>query len=148
MKRSRLKLFKTTSLTISLIAIILIVVSIGVVAYIGVTDLSSSVTHTVNSGSAYESLNQIKADYGNLSKQYDELDKQLGTKPDIEVKSQFNTGKIKLSEVNQSITEIEGDISKGESEENINKQLDQAKEELKSARETYSQLTQSGKSSY
>ena len=104
MKRSRLKLFKTTSLTISLIAIILIVVSIGVVAYIGVTDLSSSVTHTVNSGSAYESLNQIKADYGNLSKQYDELDKQLGTKPDIEVKSQFNTGKIKLSEVNQSIT--------------------------------------------
>ena len=148
MKRSRLKLFKTTSLTISLIAIILIVVSIGVVAYIGVTDLSSSVTHTVNSGSAYESLNQIKADYGNLSKQYDELDKQLGTKPDIEAKSQFNTGKIKLSEVNQSITEIEGDISKGESEENINKQLDQAKEELKSARETYSQLTQSGKSSY
>ena len=54
MKKSRLRLFKTTSLTISLIGIILILLTIGVVGYIIVTDVTNSVSTTVNSGSAYD----------------------------------------------------------------------------------------------
>ena len=63
MKRSRLKLFKTTSLTISLIGVILILITIGVIAYIGVSTLTNSVSTTVSSGSAYDQLNQVKSEY-------------------------------------------------------------------------------------
>ena len=108
MKRSRLKLFKTTSLTISLIAILLIILSIGIAAYIGVSDVSDSVTNKVSNGASYDSLNQIKSDYSNLSKQYDTID---------------------------------SDISKGESEDIVNEEINKAKDELKQAHDIYNQIT-------
>lgn len=143
MKRSRLKLFKTTSLTISLIAVLLILVSIGIVAYIGVSDVSNSVSNTVSNGASYDSLNQLKSSYANLSKQYQALDDKLGNRPDVNVKSTFNNGKLKLSELNQSIGSIESDISKGESDEVINAEIKDANEQLREATDIYNQLTSS-----
>ncbi|WP_304122950.1 hypothetical protein [Methanosphaera cuniculi] len=140
MKRSRLKLFKTTSLTISLIAILLIILSIGIAAYIGVSDVSNSVTNKVSNGASYDSLNQIKSDYSNLSKQYDTLDKQLGSSPDVNVKSTFNNGVVKLSEANHTIESIDSDISKGESEDIVNEEINKAKDELKQAHDIYNQI--------
>ncbi|WP_455646195.1 hypothetical protein [Methanosphaera sp.] len=143
MKRSRLKLFKTTSLTISLIGIILILLTLFVMGYVFVSGVTNSVSTTVNSGASYDDLNQLKAEYNNLSQKYTSLNQQLGTTPDANTKTTFNNGKIKLSELNQTLTELESDIDKGTSDQAINNKISQAKEELKEAEGIYNNITAS-----
>ncbi len=140
MKKSRLKLFKTTSLTISLIGVLLILLTIGVIGYIAVSGLSNSVSTTVSSGSAYDQLDQVKTQYDEINKKYTDLNKKLGTDPDPSIKTTFNTGKVKLSECNQMLTSIQNDINNGKSEEDIQNKLNQTKNLIKEANDIYSQI--------
>lgn len=141
MRKSRLKLFKTTSLTISLIGIILVLITVGVVGYVVVTEVTDSVSTTVNSGSAYDNLTQLRSEYNNLSQKYSALEQQLGTNADNDVKTTFNEGKLKLSELNESIGSIESDINKGASEETIQNEIKQARDDIKESEEVYNNLT-------
>ncbi len=140
MKKSRLKLFKTTSLTISLIGVLLILLTIGVIGYIAVSGLSNSVSTTVSSGSAYDQLDQVKTQYDEINKKYTDLNKKLGTDPDPSIKTNFNIGKVKLSECNQMLTSIQNDINNGKSEEDIQNKLNQTKNLIKEANDIYSQI--------
>ena len=141
MKKSRLKLFKTTSLTISLIGVILILLTIGVIGYITVSGLSDSVSTTVSSGSSYDQLDQVKSQFTDINNRYTELEKKLGTDPDAGVKTTFNTGKVKLSEINQTLTSIQSDINNGKSETDIQKKLNKTKTDLNEVNEIYNQIT-------
>ncbi len=140
MKRSRLKLFKTTSLTISVIGVLLILLTIGVIGYVTVSGLSNSVSTTVSSGSAYDQLDQVKTQYDETNNKYAELNKKLGTNPDPGVKTTYNTGKVKLSECNQLIISLQSDINSGKPDEDIQNKLNQTKNKLKEADDIYSQL--------
>lgn len=140
MKRSRLKLFKTTSLTISVIGVLLILLTIGVIGYVTVSGLSNSVSTTVSSGSAYDQLDQVKTQYDETNNKYTELNKKLGTNPDPGVKTTYNTGKVKLSECNQLIISLQSDINSGKPDEDIQNKLNQTKNKLKEANDIYSQL--------
>ena len=140
MKRSRLKLFKTTSLTISLLGVILILLTIGVIGYVAVSGLSDTVSTTVSSGSAYDQLDQVKSQYNDINSKYIQLDKKLGTDPDAGVKTTFNTGKVKLSEINQTLTSIQSDINNGKSEADVQKKLNQTKNDLNEVNEIYNQI--------
>lgn len=143
MRKSRLKLFKTTSLTISLIGIILILLTIGVIGYILVTDVTNSVSSTVNSGSAYDNLTQLKSEYNNLSQKYSALNQELGIHAENEVKTNFNEGKLKLEELNQTIASIQSDINKGAPDKTIQNEINQAREDIKEAEEVYNNVTSS-----
>jgi len=141
MKRSRLKLFKTTSLTISLIGVILILITIGVVAYIGVSGLTNSVSTSVSSGAEYDQLNQIKSQYNNVSESYLSLSNQVTQSKDKNLKTTYNNGKLKLSEANTTINSIENDIHNGKSEDVIKSKIDSVNEDLNFVKETYSNIT-------
>lgn len=145
MKRSRLKLFKTTSLTISLIGIILILISIGVIAYIGVSGLTNSVSTTVNSGSSYDQLNQLKSEYSNVSEQYLSISDKVATSSDQNLKTRYNEGKIKLSEANTTLSTIESMINNGKPDDEIQAQVKSAKENLEYVKSNYSNLTTTSK---
>lgn len=140
MKKSRLKLFKTTSLTISLLGVILILLTIGVIGYVAVSGLSDTVSTTVSSGSSYDQLDQVKSQYNDINSKYIQLDKKLGTDPDADVKTTFNTGKVKLSEINQTLTSIQSDINNGKSEADVQKKLNQTKKDLNEVNEIYNQI--------
>lgn len=140
MKRSRLKLFKTTSLTISLLGVILILLTVGVIAYIAVSGFTNSVSSTVSSGSSYDQLDQLKSEYHNVSVKYGELNQKLGTSPDSAVKTQYNNGKIKLSEVNGSLASIQNDINNGKTEGEIQNKMNQTRSDLKEVEDIYNQL--------
>ncbi|MCD7781235.1 MAG: hypothetical protein LUG89_00835 [Methanosphaera sp.] len=141
MKRSRLRLFRTTSLTISLLAVILLLITVFVIAYMGVASVTDTVTTTVDSGSSYDQLNQIKSHYNNLTSQYDDLNERLGTSPDTTTKTTFNEGKIKLSEANQTIAEIESSINNGESQDDINDLISTANSQLEEAEGVYNNIS-------
>lgn len=140
MKKSRLKLFKTTSLTISLLGVILILLTVGVIGYVAVSSLSDSVSTTVNSGSSYDQLDQVREQYNEINNKYTELGKKLGTDPDPTVKTTYNKGKVKLDEIGQSLSAIQNDISTGQSETDIQVKLNQTKEQIKEANEIYNQI--------
>ncbi|MDO5824793.1 MAG: hypothetical protein BZ137_04030 [Methanosphaera sp. rholeuAM130] len=141
MKRSRLKLFKTTSLTISLIGVILILITIGVVAYIAVSGLTNTVSTSVSSGAEYDQLNQLKNQYNNISQNYMSISDQVTQSKDKNLKTTYNNGKLKLSEANTTITSIENDINNGKSEDVIKSKINSANEDLKFVQETYSNIT-------
>ncbi len=140
MKKSRLKLFKTTSLTISLIGVILILLTIGVLGYVIVSGVSDTVSTTVSSGSSYDQLDQVKSQYNTIKDKYDALDKKLGTNPDATVKTTFNTGKIKLTEIQQLLSSVQSDINNGESDADIQKKLNQTTDKIKEANDIYNQI--------
>ena len=140
MKKSRLKLFKTTSLTISLIGVILILLTIGVLGYVVVSGVSDTVSTTVSSGSSYDQLDQVKSQYNTIKDKYDALDKKLGTNPDATVKTTFNTGKIKLTEIQQLLSSVQSDINNGVPEADIQKKLNQTTDKIKEANDIYNQI--------
>lgn len=143
MKRSRLKLFKTTSLTISLLGVILILITIGVIAYIAVSGLTNSVSSTVNSGASYDELNQLKSQYVNVSQQYSSINNDVIASEDQNLKMIYNNGKLKLSQINTTLSSIETDIHNQKSDSEIKPKIDSVKENLKYVRETYSNITTS-----
>ena len=140
MKRSRLKLFKTTSLTISVIGVILILLTIGVIGYVAVSGLSDSVSTTVSSGSAYDQLDQLKTQYNDINNKYTELGKKLGTNPNPDVKTTYNIGKVKLSEISQSLASLQNDISNGEVDSKIQQKMNKTQSQIKEANDIYDQI--------
>lgn len=141
MKRSRLKLFKTTSLTISLIGVILILITIGVIAYIAVSGLTNTVSTSVSSGAEYDQLNQLKSQYNNVSETYMSISNQVTQSKDKGLKTTYNNGKLKLSEANTTLNSIENDINNGKSEDVIKSKINSVNEDLKFVQDTYSNIT-------
>ena len=140
MKRSRLKLFKTTSLTFSLIGIILILFTAGVFIYMGVTGVTSSISSTVDNSGSYDDLSVVKAQYANVSSKYDSIKSAMSDSKDYGKKDTYNNGRLKLSEVNGLITEIEGDISRNQPKDQVNAKINQAKQLINEADEIYTSL--------
>lgn len=56
MKKSRLNLFKSTSMMISILGIVMIIVTIIVAAYIGFSLVSSNLSGGISSGTQYDEL--------------------------------------------------------------------------------------------
>ena len=54
MRKSRLSLFKSTSMLISVVGIIMIISTIIVVAYVGYSMVSSDITNEISSGTQYD----------------------------------------------------------------------------------------------
>ena len=61
MRKSRLNLFKSTSMLISVVGIIMIISTIVVVAYVGFSIVSSRITNQNSSGNQYDELEQLKS---------------------------------------------------------------------------------------
>ncbi|WP_432703735.1 hypothetical protein ACRERI_08725 [Methanothermobacter thermautotrophicus] len=61
MKRSRINLFKLTSMTISVLGVLLIIGTILVFAYIGVDTISDAISGSVNRGRSTMNLQGFRA---------------------------------------------------------------------------------------
>ena len=139
MKRSRLKLFKTTSLTISLLGVILILITIGVIAYIGVASLTNTVSDTVSSGASYDQLTSLQSQYSNTSDKYLSLNEQIISSNDNNLKLRYNEGKLKLSKVNTTIYSLE--TNNELTEEEVNEKINSIQQNLKEVNELYNEFT-------
>ncbi len=73
MRKSRLSLFKSTSMMISVVGIIMVISTIIVVAYVGYSMVSSNITNEISSGTQYDELAELKAEYDNLSVKFNSV---------------------------------------------------------------------------
>ncbi|MDD1763319.1 MAG: hypothetical protein LUQ70_01220, partial [Methanobacteriaceae archaeon] len=96
MKRSRLNLFKATSMTISVLGVLMIIVTIGIIAYLGFQSLSSFISTDASSGSTYDDLTTLKSDYSNLKAQYDSTKTAVDKSGNKDLKTAFVNAELEL----------------------------------------------------
>ncbi|MBE6497759.1 MAG: hypothetical protein E7Z81_05730 [Methanobrevibacter sp.] len=139
MRKSRLSLFKSTSMLISVVGIIMVISTIIVVAYVGYSMVSSGITNEISSGTQYDELADLKASYSNLSVKFDSIKSTYysGSTDDIKV---YNDAKIELSRANSAIENVQSALDAGKPSNEVDSRIDFAKQKLQTANDAYNSL--------
>lgn len=141
MKRSRLNMFKATSMTISLLGIIMIIVTIGLFVYFAVSGVSSKVSSNVDSGSAYDQLSALKSSYSSLSAQFDTVKKKISSRGSKKAKKDMYNTQIELVKTNSAIGDVESALSSNLPADEVNNRIKIATDQLKAAQSSVTTLS-------
>ena len=139
MRKSRLSIFKSTSMLISVVGIIMIISTIIVVAYVGYSMVSEGITDEISSGTQYDELAELKSSYSNLSAKFESVKSTYyaGGANDIKV---YNDAKLELSRANSAIENVQSALDAGKPSNEVDSRIDFAKKELQSANDAYNKL--------
>ena len=140
MRKSKLSLFKSTSMLISVVGIIMIVSTIIVAAYVGYSMVSSGITNEISSGTQLDELAELKASYNNLSVKFDSIKSTYYTGSTEDVQK-YNDAKLELSRAGTAISNVESGLNgQGIPSNEVDSRIQFAKEKLKVANEAYNNL--------
>ncbi|WP_407453680.1 hypothetical protein [Methanobrevibacter sp.] len=139
MRKSRLSLFKSTSMMISVVGIIMIILTVIVVAYVGYSIVSSDITNDISSGTQYDELAELKAQYDNLSVKFDNVKSTYYSSGPDEVKK-YNDAKIELSRAKSAIENVQSALDAGKPSNDADSRIAFAKEKLEIANNAYNNL--------
>ena len=139
MRKSRLSLFKSTSMLISVVGIIMIIATIIVVAYVGYSIVSTGITSEISSGTQYDELAELKNKYNNLSVKFDSIKSTYyaGGADDVKV---YNEAKLELTRANSAIENVQSALDAGKPSNEVDSRIEFAKEKLKTASGAYKSL--------
>ena len=141
MRKSRLNLFKSTSMLISVLGVIMIVATVAAIAYVGFSVVSSSLTGGISSGTQYDQLAELKNNYSNLEVQYNETGNKIYMMDNITLEREFVNAQVELVRVKNEISDVESALSMGKQASEVDKRLQLAKDDLKIAQEAYNSLS-------
>ena len=139
MKKSRLNLFKSTSMLISVVGIIMIIATIIVVAYVGFSIVNESITDEISSGNQYDDLATLKSQYGDLESKFNSVKSTYysGTQDDIQ---KYNDARLELSRASSAIDNVQSALDSNKPSNEVDSRIEFAKEKLASARQAYENL--------
>lgn len=141
MKKSRLSLFKSTSMLISVLGVIMIIATVAAVAYVGFSVVSSSLTGGISSGTQYDQLAELKTNYSNLEVQYNETGNKIYMMNNITLEREYVNAQVELVRVKNDISDVESALSMSKPASEVDKRLQLAKDDLKIAQEAYNSLS-------
>ncbi len=139
MRKSRLSLFKSTSMMISVVGIIMIISTIIVVAYVGYSMVSSGITNEISSGTQYDELADLKAEYDNLAVKFDSIKSTYYAGGADQVKV-YNDAKLELTRANSAIENVQSALDAGKPSNDVDSRIEFAKEKIKTAQNAYNSL--------
>ncbi|MEE1156446.1 MAG: hypothetical protein U0K80_03440 [Methanobrevibacter sp.] len=139
MRKSRLRLFKSTSMLISVVGIIMIIATIIVVAYVGFSVVNESITDEISSGNQYDDLANLKSQYGDLQSKFDSVKSTYysGTTKDIQ---KYNDARLELSRASSAIDNVQSALDANKPSNEVDSRIEFAKEKLANARQAYENL--------
>lgn len=140
MKRSRLSLFRATSMSLSVFGVIMIIATVLVFGYIGVDSISSSVSSGVDNGAAYDELALLNSEYQSLSADYSTLKENIYNEDNDDKMKAFLDAEMELVNAKSAIEDAESALTIGKSTDEINERLKEAKKQLKVAKQKYSDV--------
>ncbi|MBE6512417.1 MAG: hypothetical protein E7Z75_04655 [Methanobrevibacter olleyae] len=141
MRKSRLGLFKSTSMLISVLGVIMIIATVAAVAYVGFSVVSSSLTGGISSGTQYDQLAELKTNFSNLEVQYNETGNKIYMMNNITLEREYVNAQVELVRVKNDISDVESALSMGKPASEVDKRLKLAKDDLKIAQEAYNSLS-------
>ncbi|RBQ23079.1 hypothetical protein ALNOE001_12040 [Candidatus Methanobinarius endosymbioticus] len=140
MKKSRLSLFKSTSMLISVLGVLMIVSSMIVAAYIGFNVISSEISSEISSGSQYEILNSLKANYTELKAKFNSTKPTIFTGSNKTKEKQYIDAELELLRADSAISDVESVLNSGKPSSDVDARIKTAKEKLSIASKAYNEL--------
>ncbi|MBC7101066.1 MAG: hypothetical protein H5T40_05530 [Methanobacteriales archaeon] len=140
MRRSRLRLFKWTSMTISLLGVLMIIATVLVLLYIGVERISSTISTNVDKGSLYDEFAQLQKEYQDLKIDYESTKKVIYGMGDKDLMEKYVNAEIKLVEAKSALDDVESALSTNKPIPEIKNRLQTANLKLKEARDSLASL--------
>ncbi|SDA51144.1 hypothetical protein [Methanobrevibacter millerae] len=139
MRKSRLSLFKSTSMLISVVGIIMIIATIIVVAYVGFSIVNESITDEISSGNQYDELADLKSQYGDLESKFDSVKSTYyaGSSDDIQ---KYNDARLELTRAASAVDNVASALDAGKPSNEVDSRIDFAKDKLQVARQAYENL--------
>ena len=141
MKKSRLSLFKSTSMLISVLGVIMIIATVAAVAYVGFSVVSSSLTGGISSGTQYDQLAELKTNCTALEAQFNDTGNKIYAMDNITLEREYVNAQVELVRVQNDLNDVESALSMGKSASEVDKRLQQTREDLKIAQEAYNSLS-------
>jgi len=140
LRRSRLNLFKATSMTISLLGIIMILVTIGIGGYLLFQALSSTISTDVGSGTSYDKVAQLKAEYNSLNSQFSETKLAIDKLNNKNATADYDQAELELISAQSDITDADSAITAKKSSDEINSRIQTAQKQLEVASQALKDL--------
>ena len=141
MRKSRLSLFKSTSMLISVLGVFMIVSTILVVAYIGFSVLSSGITTEVSSGSQYDELAALKSNYTDLEAKFNITKQSIFGKSNKAKEREYIKAELELKRAESAISDVESALKSGKHTANeVDTRIKTAKEQLSIALQAHNNL--------
>ncbi|EKQ52465.1 MAG: hypothetical protein B655_1836 [Methanobacterium sp. Maddingley MBC34] len=134
MKRSRLRMFKATSMTISVMGVLMIVATVAILAYLGFQSISSFISADASSNNANEQLAALQSEYSSLKTQYDNLKVQVQATSDTQLKADYNDAELELVKTQSAINDVSSAISVGKPSDEVNARIQTAQTQLQKAK--------------
>ena len=141
MRKSRLNLFKSTSMLISVLGVIMIIATVAAIAYVGFSLVSSNLTGGISSGTQYDELAQLKSNYTALEAQFNDTGTKIYLMDNITLEREFVNAQVELVRVQNDLSDVESALAMKKPSSEVEKRLQQANEDLKVAQEAYNSLS-------
>ena len=139
MRKSRLSLFKSTSMLISVVGIIMIVSTIIVVAYVGYSIVSEGITDDISSGTQYDQLAELKSSYSDLAIKFDSIKSSYYAQGQDAIK-EYNDAKLELTRAATAIENVQSALDAGKPSNEVDSRIEFAKQKLEAANKAYNNL--------
>jgi chromosome segregation ATPase len=138
MKRSRLRMFKATSMTISVMGVLMIVATIVILGYLGFQSLSSFISADASNNNANTELASLKSEYSSLKTQYENVKTKVVATNNKILIAKYDNAEIELVKTQSAIGDVESAMTVGKSSDEINNRIQTAKYQLQQAKTSLS----------
>ena len=140
MKKSKLRLFKSTSMLISVLGVLMIVSTVILAGYIGFSLLSSGITSGVSSGSQYDELATLKSNYADLEAKFNGAKPKITAGSDKAMEKRFIAAELELLRADSAISDVESALKAGKSANEVDARIKTAQEKLSIATKAFNDL--------
>jgi predicted nucleic acid-binding Zn-ribbon protein len=117
-------------MTISLLGIIMVLVTIGIGGYLLFQALSSTISTDVGSGTSYDKIAALKADYNSLNSQYAQTKISIEKMNNKNATTSYDLAELELISAQTDIADAESAITAKKSSDEINSRIEQAQKQL------------------
>ena len=117
-----------------------ILIIICICFFIGVMMLSQGITPGVSSGSQYEELASLKANYTELESKFNSTKQVIFSSSSNAKEQAYINAELELIRSNSAISDVESALKSGKSSNEVDKRIKTAKEKLNIANQAYNNL--------
>ncbi|MDR2623596.1 MAG: hypothetical protein LBC39_03340 [Methanobrevibacter sp.] len=133
MKKSRLSLFKSTSMLISMLGIFMIVTTLGVAVYIGICIVSDSITSNIEHGSQSDKLSSLKSNYTTLTNMFNDKKERSYNSNGVSLDTNYVNAASAINVAKSALDNVNSAIYSNKPNSEIDKEMKTAEEKLQIA---------------
>lgn len=104
------------------------------------SEISSEITSGVSSGSQYEELASLKANYTELETKFNNTRQEIYSSSNEAKEDAFTSAQLELVRANSAIEDVESALKSGKPSEEIDKRIKTAEKKLNIANQAYNNL--------